>query len=564
MTMTLNSLGRLAVRALGIGGFAAGLALGSAASAQVGPPPPPPPVTDEASQSDEAPRRARPARVRTSVTPYLEVNAVIGSELGGGDVFTYTSVAAGVDGRAVTRRVSAQVSYRYERRIELEGDIPDNDAHSGVALVSLQVVPGILNFDAGALATQTGGAGLASGFSTGQAATRVYSAYAGPSLSTRVGEVAVNAAYRLGYVHIDDGFSDFTGGSEDYDSATAHNASASAGMAPGRLPFGWTVGAGYSREDSGELENRFSGYYVRGDVVLPVGPTLALTAGVGYENIESTQLDIQRDSGGLPIVDAFGRLVADRSRPRLSAYDQSGLIYDAGVIWRPSSRTELQARAGRRYGGTTVTGSLQHQFNSAYGMSASVYDSVGTFGNAIINNVSQLPNGFSVERNPLTGALNTCVFGTDPGSGVCFDQALQTLSSATYRSRGGNLVFSGSRGLWDFGVGLGYANNRYFALQSGDFSSVQPRTDESYSLNGTLGRRLSRTAGIDFNAYASRYDSDRLGFAPVFSTGVTAGYHQSFLLDRMQLHAALGISHFDGGIFDSTSASALLGLRYHF
>jgi hypothetical protein len=53
---------------------------------------------------------------RTQVVPYLEVQQVLGADLNGGDVLTYTSVAAGVDARTQTRRVEAQISYRYEHR----------------------------------------------------------------------------------------------------------------------------------------------------------------------------------------------------------------------------------------------------------------------------------------------------------------------------------------------------------------------------------------------------------------------------------------------------------------
>ena len=140
-------------------------------------------------------------------------------------------------------------------------------------------------------------------------------------------------------------------------------------MAPGRLPFGWTVGAGYAREDSGgRFDSRFEGIYVRGDVVVPVGPTLAVTAGVGYEDIQASQRDLLRDATGVPVLDARRRPIAG-SRPRRACSPTTidGVMYDAGVIWRPSPRTELQARAGHRYGGTTFTGSLDHQFNDASG-----------------------------------------------------------------------------------------------------------------------------------------------------------------------------------------------------
>jgi hypothetical protein len=52
---------------------------------------------------------------RVQVVPYLEVEQVLSADLNGGDTLTYTSVAVGVDAQTSTRRVEAQVSYRYDR-----------------------------------------------------------------------------------------------------------------------------------------------------------------------------------------------------------------------------------------------------------------------------------------------------------------------------------------------------------------------------------------------------------------------------------------------------------------
>ena len=570
MKMIFARIARSAAGLIGAAVLLAGLAA-SPAAAQEGPPPPPSAAAslDEELSEPEAPpersrRGGRPGRVRSHVTPYIEVNAGFAADLANDDVVTYAGAAAGVTARVETRRVTAQASYRYDRRIALEGELPDSDAHSGVAMVHAEAAPGV-SLDAGAMATRSGGAGRPVPLAPTIPAVEVYSAYAGPTLNTRVGELTVGAAYRLGYVHIDDddGLSGETGGSR-FDDSIAHNATASIGMGPGgSLPFGWTVGGSYVRESFGEFENRFQAAYIRGDIVLPVGPTLALTAGVGYEDIEASQQDVLRDENGVPIL-VNGRLVADPNAPRLSAFDRSGIIYDGGIIWRPSPRTELQARAGRRYGGTTFAGSLRHRFNPHFGMNASVYDSVGTTGTAIVNAVSQLPANFEVGRNPLTGGFEGCVFGADPGTGICFDQALQALSGASYRSRGGNLVFSGGRGPWNFGFGGGYSHRRYFQPVSGDLSSLDPRSDQSFALNAGFGRRLSRYSGFALDASAGWFDSDRTAFDPIFSTGVTGSYYRSFLIERLQFHSALGFYHSDGGFIDSNVLSGLVGLRYSF
>ena len=525
----------------------------------------------EAQSADEAtpPRRTRrgrtrgPGRPRIEVAPYVEVNAGASVELSGDgdDVLTYTSVAAGVDGRVETRRVVAQASYRYERRLALDGDIAEDDVHSGVAMVRAQVAPGV-SLDAGALAAQAGGPGRGLTLSDRDSSAQLFSAYAGPTISTQVGPLSVGAAYRLGYARIDDDDLDSDFG-EDFGESLVHQASASVGMGPGRLPVGWTVGAGYIREESGEFDSRFEAAYVRGDLVFPVGPTLALTAGVGYEHIVSSQQDVLRDANGTPIM-VGGRFVADPTRPRLRGFDTDGMIYDAGLIWRPGPRTELQARAGRRNGGTTVTGSLRHQLPRGLGLSAQVYDSVGTASTTIVSNLNALPTDFQTNRNPLTGAFDGCVFGRDPGTGICFDQAFQTLSSASFRARGANLMLSGSRGPWGFGLGAGYAHRRYTALLGGDLGTLDPVNDDSFVVNAGVSRRLGRFSSMSIDAVAAWYDSDLPFTDAIFSTGVTAGYYRSFFIPGLQFHAGLGLYHTNTGLLDSTVLNGLVGLRYTF
>ena len=546
--------------------FAFGLSLAAvAAHAQDAPPadvytPAGGPAAEAQDEDGDSPRGS--GRVRTEVQAYLEVAQVLSAELGGGgDTLTYTSVAAGVDGRVQTRRVTAQMSVRYQRNIEYDDGVADRDVVSGLAAVNLQVVPGVLTFDAGALATRTGGEGRVFGVTNREASVDVYSAYLGPTLSTHAGPLAINAAYRLGYVKVDD---NRAGGrlNEDFDSATAHSATASIGMAPGRLPFGFTVGAGYARENSGgRFRQRFEGMYVRGDVVVPVGSTLALTAGVGYEDIEASQRDIVRDAGGAPVIGPGG-VTPDPNAPRLLTYDQSGMMYDAGVIWRPGRRTELQARAGRRYGGTTVTGSLDHRFNEHQGIHAEVFDTVETFGNRLNDDIAGLGNNFDPNRDPLTGGLSGCVFGTQGSGGGCFDRSLSAVNGNSFRMRGGSLVFSGERGLWSYGIGAGYSHRRYARPAVTGFAAFAGE-DEVYSLYGQVGRQLSRTSEINLDAFASWYESD-VSVDNVTTLGATVSYNRSFVLDRLRLLAALGLYHADDGVDASTNASALGGLRYTF
>ena len=547
MNMKLASIGRQALRAFGLSGLAAGLSLALSA----------------------------PASAQTEVVPYLEVEQVLSADLNEGDTLTYTSVAAGVDATASTNRVQGQVSYRYERRIAWQDDLADDDIHSGLAQLRAELVPNTLTMNAGAMAararTDAGGPIFGFGGADSRDQADVYSVYAGPDFTSKVGPLAVTASYRLGYVKVDD--HSLAGApvppgavSDRYDSSTNHSATASVGMSPGRLPFGWTVGAGYVREDVDRLDQRFEGKFIRGDVVVPVSPTLAVTAGAGYEKTEASQQDFRRDANGVPILTPGGNLIADPSRPRLLAYDQSGVIWDAGVIWRPSRRTELQARYGRRYGDHSFVGSFRHEINSAYSISGSVYDSVDSFGRIITKDLSNLPTKFRVNRNPLNSGVGVggCVFGDKPGTGACFDDALRSLSSANFRHRGAQMVFSGGRGPWSFGVGAGYAQRKYLTPEPvGTFSFARAK-EQSITVAANMGREFTRSSGINVDAYASWYDTDEPGFGSSTGYGITADYYHSFLVEQLEAHAAIGLYTTSSEDLDSTVAQALVGLRYSF
>src|SRR3546814_14307839 len=76
---------------------------------------------------------------------------------------------------------------------------------------------------------------------------------------------------------------------------------------------------------------------------------VALTAGVGYEELKTSQKDPLLDADGNPVVDDDGRFVADPASPQRITYRTDGIYWDAGVVWRPSPRTQLEAHVGRRY-----------------------------------------------------------------------------------------------------------------------------------------------------------------------------------------------------------------------
>lgn len=517
-----------------------------------------------------APAHAQ-TKARTDISPYIEVGQVLVADLDDdGEVLTYTTIAAGVDAVVQTRRAEVQASYRYERRIDYDDDLADEDVHSGLARASVKLVPD-LSFEAGALATRARAdiRGAAPEILTGDVEniSQVYSAYAGPTLATNLGKLDVTASYRLGYTKVEES-TEVTlpigqQRLDSYDDATGHLVTARVGMRPGELPFGWQVSGGYEREDAGQLDQRYEGKYVRGDVTVPVTPTLALVGGVGYEDIEISQRDAVRDASGAPVIDDEGRFVTDRASSRQLAYDQDGLIYDAGVLWRPSKRTQLEARVGRRYGGTTYYGSLQHQLSPASGVSIVVYDDVTSFGRLLNDNVSRLPTSFNVARNPLTDQFGGCVFA-GAGQGGCLNDVFQSINTSNFRSRGITGLYTASRGPLSLGLGAGYSRRRYFAPRFGTGFTLDGVVDENWFAEATAGYQISAEGSLSGSATFNYFDSGIAGAPEVTSLGATGAYSHSFSR-RLTGTAAAGLYSFDQeGVEDALTASALLAMQLRF
>ncbi|VWX56904.1 hypothetical protein [Sphingorhabdus sp. 109] len=505
------------------------------------------------------------------VAPYIEIQQILVADLkDGSDVLTYTSVAAGVDTSLQTRGAEAQVNVRYERRFFYEDNLGDEDIITGLARGSVQVVPNLLALEAGAFAARSRvdlrGEAPSNTVGNIDNVTQVYSVYAGPSLSTRAGALDVNAGYRIGYTKVEDETAGVLPAGQVpvdiFDDSVSHSANASVAMQPGDLPFGWSVGAGWQREDGSQLDQRFEGKQVRADVTVPVSQTLAAVGGIGYEDIEISERDAVRDTDGVPIIGDDGRLVTDTSSPRLLSYDQDGIYWDVGVLWRPSRRTSLEARVGQRYGSETYHGNFAYQPNQNTALNISVYDTVSGFGNLLNDNLSSLGTSFTSTRNPLSGELNGCAFG--PTSSLCFNDVLQSAASSSFRARGINGQLTYNHGGWNTGLGVGYARRRYFASQLGSVSAIDGLIDQNYYANLTIGRDLDRYSSFDANVYANLLDSGFANAPNVLGVGANAAYYRQ-ILPRLQGTAAVGLDSYQQDGFDSElTASALLGLRYDF
>lgn len=540
------------------------------------------PMDDAYGSSDQAPvNEAAPAKKRArggdkregprvEVTPYIEAQQVLVADLNsGGDVLTYSTIAAGVDASIQTNRAEAQVSLRYERIIGYDNGIDDQDTVTGLARGSVALTRNF-SLEAGGVATRSrvDGRGSSPSNLVGNPdnVTQVYSVYAGPTFATQVGELSVNAAYRAGYTKVESkdsvalpvGQQRF----DQFDDSVSHAATASVGMQPGTLPFGWAVSGSWEREDAGQLDSRYEGKYVRGDVTVPVTPTFALVGGVGYEDIKISERDAVRDGLGNPVVGSDGRLVTDPNSPRLSAYDQDGLIWDAGVMWRPSPRTSLTATYGRRYGSDTYTGSFSYQPGRDWAVNVSVYDTVSGFGSMLNDNLAGLPTQFRTSRNPLSGDISGCAFAQS--GGFCLNDALQNASSAAFRQRGVTGSFSGTAGGWDSGFAVGYNQRKFIASPLGAQAQIDGVADDNYFAVAYLGTDIDRRTRFESNVYANYFDSGFAGASDVLSTGANAALYRQ-LIRGLSASAAVGLDSYKQEDFDSElTASALLGLRYSF
>jgi hypothetical protein len=509
------------------------------------------------------------AKPRHEVTPYIEVDQTAVAQLqgGDGDVLTYTTVAAGVTASVETRAAAIGADLRYERQFAWAKRDPDVDVLSGIATARVNLLGPSLSLEGGVLglrARTDGLRGANANLRTADGTTQIYSAYAGPTYAGHIGDLGVNAAYRLGYNRVEDdvgGGDSRIGGFED---SWNHLVTGSVGMQPGRLPFGWAIGAGYERERVHILDQRFEQSWVRGDVTVPVSPTLALVGGVGYENVEIGNRDAIRDARGIPVLDSRDRYQTDKNSPRRLSYDEDGLIWDAGVLWRPSRRTSLEARVGRRYGSMSYTGS----FTWAPGRDSSVqlllFDSIDSFGRTLSGGLANVPTDFTATRNPFSGDLDGCVFAGGSGKGgACFNDVLSGIGTLNYRYRGLIGQFAARRGAWNIGLGLGYTRRRYIA-DRGLLASLDGLADQYWFGALTGGRRLDARSGINGGLYASYSDGGLPGSTDVLNAGGTVTYDRT-LAARLRAQASLGLD-----LVDPDQGETLLdllgqvGVRYDF
>lgn len=534
-----------------------------------------PGAEETASPSDSATsgrgERPRGGRRGSHISPYIEAQQVVSAQLSpGNDVLTYSQVAAGVDATVAGRNSAASLSLRYERRIGW-GDAGGGDTISGLARGYASIVPQTLRIDAGVLAARTrvesNGAAVLGPVGDDDSVTNVYSVYAGPSLTAQMGDANVSAHYRIGYTKVDssDALSGATGQPtfDIFDESIAHDAGIHIATRAGTvLPVGIGAGAGYYREDISNLDQRVEDLHARLDLTLPLSPTFAVVGGVGYENVEISSRDALRDAAGVPVV-AGGRFVTDESSPRTIAYKADGLIWDAGVIWRPSRRTQLEAHVGRRYGTTSYYGTFSYAPSDRSSVNIRVYDNVAGFGGQLNRALADLPAEFSVNRNPLSGDVAGCVAALDKGN--CLNGALGSVRSATFRARGIGASYNIDLGRISAGIGAGYDRRKFIAAPGTVLAAANGVIDENIWLAAYLNGRIDRNSRYAVNLYANWFQSGASLDGDATALGASLAYYRN-LTDRLTAMAVLGIDGISRTepLEDQWGATALVGLRYNF
>lgn len=531
---------------------------------------------DHASQRGSGKRRGHEPKVK--ITPYIEAGLVAQAELSpGNDVLTYSTIAAGVDAAFRGRNNEGSISLRYERRFGLSGNTADSDVVSGIARVSASVVPRTLSIEAGALAARTSvqgnGAVVNGSIANTGATSQMYSLYAGPSLQTRAGDVAIDGAYRIGYTRVESPNAVVLAPGQTavdvFDDSVVHNARIHAGTRAGEaLPVGIGVGAGWNREDISNLDQRVDDKHVRGDITIPVSTDMALVGGIGYENVEVSSRDAVIDSvTGQPVVGADGRWVTDKSAPRRIAYKADGLIWDAGVIWRPSRRTAFEAHVGRRYGSTTYYGSFAYAPTPNASLNVSVYDNVTGFGGQINTALANLPTQFEAVRNPLNGNIGSCVAGqgsVQSGQSTCIANALGSVRSSVFRSRGVMATYGVDGSRFQYGIGAGYDRRKFIGAPGTVLAVANGAVDESVWMAAYFNGRIDRASSFSTNIYANWYQSGDASAGDISAVGATAAYYRN-IAQNLTATAAVGIDGVNRELLDDIwSASALVGMRYSF
>ncbi|MCA3255468.1 MAG: hypothetical protein INF91_07620 [Alphaproteobacteria bacterium] len=481
--------------------------------------PRPLPLLVAAASVAAAPLAAR----KVEVDPRVNVRQVLDLGLSGDDTTTYTEVSAGLGVRIQTRRVNGTIDYSYGRRFTQKGDLTNDDRHNLTARTEFRVTDRSIAVDAGGFASLVN-RDLGRGASFTPDADdnnlqQIYSAYVRPRIRLDISDIAdLEASYRLGAFFVENRRATFSSttpndsipGTPSSDS-TNQQAVINIGNRERSRRLRWDLTGEVDIENIDLLAQRYRSYNGRFEAEYRLARKVGLLASVGYEDIRNTQLAFQTDILGRPIVGPDGSFVVDTARGRNILFDESGVTYQGGLIWTPSRRTKVDLRAGQRYGDLNLSAQASWRPSKRIGIDLSYGDNIQSFGRLLTQEVGGIPTSFLI---PSSGFLasNGCILGTDPTTGTCIGNAVQSVTNAQFRNRQAQLVISGAKGRTRYAATAQVSQRRYLnsaALQTPGLPAPDPaflqRRDRSIALNLSLDQELRGGHSLGVNAFANRY-----------------------------------------------------------
>lgn len=505
----------------------------------------------------------------------IDLQQVVESQLSGvgGDNVTYTEITGSGSARINNRRIVATANLSLSYRLNERGELSKSLTRNGVMRMNADVIDEWLTMQTGAVITRSriDPSGAAPQFNTGnpQNLAQTYSAYIQPDISHKFGDLGLAASYRYAYTKNSNHLAGQTGPSigpltNSFDSSKAQQGSMSLGMEQSDLPFSWSLSSLYRHENTSNLASHLRDFSVIGEVKVPVAETIALVASSGYQSTRSSEREALIDpTTGLPVVGNDGGFVVDPASPRLLTYDMAGFIGDAGIIWKPSQRTRIEARAGYRYGGLSVTGLVEMKPSPRSGLTIIVTDQFQSFGLGVSSGLAGTPPNLNLGSLDPGSSYQNCLFGVSAGSGRCIGGSLGQASASNYRERAATIIFNRTLREWSVSTAIGYTRRNYVDTP-GTPGSLIGVVDQSIFGNLTLSGKLTRLSGVAFSFSGNLFKNGQVGASDVVSGSFTSSYRRS--LGRnigAQASVSVDASKQDGVTAD-VSGRAQLGLQYQF
>jgi hypothetical protein len=490
---------------------------------------------------------------------------------GTGDDVTYTEVSGNLTAQIKNRRIVASGSYRLSYRIPEYGKVDKTLNQDGVMRLQANVIEEWVTADAGVIITRArvapGGAAPQTNSANAKNLTQTYSTFFQPTIAHHFGDLGFSGTYRYAYTK-NEGTQQGLGAdplNNRFDSSVDQQVTATAGMHRGELPFDWTATLEYSAENATDLAKHTRSLTATDEVVQPLTDAVALVASGGYEHIKISQRrPLVNPFTGTPIRDSNGRFIVDPTSPRLLTYDMKGMIGDAGIIWKPSRRTRLEARAGHRYGGLTVTGLFEWKPSDRSGMTFQVTDRIETYGQGVSGGLAASPVQLDLSQSSdPTDSYQNCLFGKGAGTGRCIGGSLGQASASNYRERAASIIFNHRMRRWTFSASAGYSRRSYIDTP-GTVFSLDGVVDQLFFGELSMGGILTRQSGVSFSFRANYFKNGQVGVSDVQSGSFSANYYRSFGRGiRLRADFSVDASKQDG-ITADVSGRAQLGLQYKF